>query len=88
MRSVIQHLATRDFPRIRVGVGRPDRKRDPTGHLLSRVRSEERERFSEAIDLAVEALEVLLDRGVAEAMNRYNGLPAIGEEQDEGEEKS
>jgi PTH1 family peptidyl-tRNA hydrolase len=88
VRSVIQHLGTGDFPRIRVGVGRPEGQRDPSGHLLSRVRLEERERFSETIDLAVEALEVLLDKGVAEAMNRYNGLPAIGEEPDEGEEKS
>ncbi len=89
-RSVIEQLGTRDFPRIRIGVGRPERQRDPTGHLLSKLRADQRERFSQTIDLAVEALEVLLQEGVDEAMNRYNGRPAIGEEEigeEEGEEK-
>ena len=91
VRSVIERLGTREFPRVRVGVGRPQTRRDPTGHLLSKVRSEERERFSDTVDLAVEALEVLLADGVDEAMNRYNGRPAIGEEEpgtEEGKEKT
>jgi PTH1 family peptidyl-tRNA hydrolase len=88
-RSVIERLGTRDFPRIRVGVGRPGEGRDPTGHLLSRVPARERERYSETIDLAVGALEFLLDQGVDEAMNRYNGRPLVGEPQEEeGEKKS
>ncbi len=82
-RSVIECLGNRDFPRVRVGVGRPEGQRDPTGHLLSKLRSEERERFEETIVRATEAVETLLDVGVEEAMNRYNGLPAIGAEDDE-----
>ena len=80
-RSVIESIGQRDFPRLRVGVGRPEGQRDPTGHLLSRVRSEHRERFEQTVERAVEALECLLQNGVDEAMNRYNGLPAIGEEE-------
>ncbi len=91
-RSVIGRLGTREFPRVRVGVGRPPAgPRNPTGHLLSKVRPDDRDRFAETLDLAVEALEVLLGQGVDEAMNRYNGRPAIGEEEtgtEEGEEKS
>ena len=87
MRSLIECLGTDSFPRIRVGVGRPEGRRDPTGHLLGRVRLEERERFSQTVDRAVAALNAVLEEGVTEAMNCYNGLPAIGEEE-QGEEKS
>jgi PTH1 family peptidyl-tRNA hydrolase len=81
LRSVIEHLGGfQGFPRVRVGVGRPAERRDPTGHLLSRVRAEERERFEATVRIAVEALDVLLTLGVAEAMNRYNGLPALAGE--------
>lgn len=86
VRSVMQATGSGDFPRIRIGVGRPEQTRDPTGHLLSKVRSDERERFSQTVDLAVEALDMILAKGVDEAMNRYNGLLAIGEE-DEGEDE-
>ena len=86
-RSVIQHLGMREFPRVRVGVGRPKGRRDPVGHLLGKTRREERERLAETVDLAVDALDVMLERDVAEAMNRFNGLPAIGEPQ-QGEEKT
>lgn len=90
VKSVIAHLGSREFPRIRVGVGRPGRG-DPTGHLLSRVRKDERERFEQTIERATDALEAVLTDGVREAMNRFNGLPAIGEEPDseeEGEDRS
>ena len=84
LRSVIEHIG-KDFPRIRVGVGRPPKGREPTGHLLSRVRGDERDRFSATVDLAVDALESVIKQGIEEAMNRYNGLPAIGEEEGESD---
>ena len=85
-RSVIQQLGTRDFPRVRVGVGRPQGRRDPVGHLLGKTKREERERLVLTIALAVDALDVMLENDVAEAMNRFNGVPAIGEPE-QGEEK-
>ena len=84
-RSVIEELGTRDFPRVRVGVGRPAGRRDPVGYLLGRTRREQRERLAQTVDLAADALDVMLEKGVAEAMNRFNGLPAIGEPEQEKE---
>ncbi len=84
-RSVIQQLGTRDFPRVRVGVGRPQGRRDPIGHLLGKTKREERERLVLTIDLAADALDAMLEDSVAEAMNRFNGVPAIGEPE-QGEE--
>ncbi len=80
VRSVIERLGTQDFARLRVGVGRPPTGRGATGHLLSKVRREGRKRFSQTVDLAVEALEVVVDEGFEAAMNRYNGMPALGQE--------
>ncbi len=78
VRSVIERLGTQDFARLRVGVGRPARGRG--GHLLSKARRVERKRFSETVELAAEALEMILQEGFEAAMNRYNALPAPGEE--------
>jgi PTH1 family peptidyl-tRNA hydrolase len=77
IRSVIAHLGTSDFPRVRVGVGRPAHKRGAVGHLLGRLRSENRKTFSRTVDLAVRALDTVLEQGVDEAMNRYNGISVI-----------
>ncbi len=79
VQSVIERLGTRDFARLRVGVGRPPRGKGATGHLLSRVRREARKRFSETVDLAVEALEMVVGEGFEAAMNRYNRMPPLGE---------
>ncbi len=86
--SVIDHLGTGDFPRVRIGVGRPQSRGGAANHVLARVASEERERFSQTIDRAVEALDMILENGIDEAMNRYNGLPPAGQEEEEEEGNS
>jgi PTH1 family peptidyl-tRNA hydrolase len=78
LRSIIEQLGSSDFPRIRVGIGRPPAGREPTGHLLSKVRAEERERYEATIDIAVEALDMVVSQGFEAAMNRFNGLPPVG----------
>ena len=82
LRSVIEHLGTQRFPRIRIGVGRPPSGWRPTGFLLGRLGKEEREQLSEAVERAADAVETLLERGIEEAMNRYNPSPR----NDEGED--
>ena len=74
VRSVIERLGTQDFARLRVGVGRPPRGKG--GHLLSKARRVGRKRFSETVELAAEALEMIVQEGFEAAMNRYNALPA------------
>jgi peptidyl-tRNA hydrolase, PTH1 family len=78
LRSIIEALGSSDFPRIRVGIGRPPSGREPTGHLLSKVHPDERARLSATIDLAVEALEVSISQSFELAMNRFNGLEPLG----------
>lgn len=81
LRSIIEALGSTDFPRLRIGIGRPRAGREPTGHLLSKVQPDERARLSATIDLAVEALEVSLREGFEAAMNRFNGREQIGPEE-------
>ncbi len=81
--SVIADLGTENFPRVRVGVGRPQSRRGAAKHVLAPVASEKRERFSQTIDRAVEALDTILENGIDEAMNQYNGLPPAGQEEEE-----
>ena len=73
------------FTRVRVGVGRPSEKKGAAAHVLGRIKDADRKRcFENTVGLAVDALDVILDEGVAEAMNRYNGASASGSEE-EGE---
>jgi PTH1 family peptidyl-tRNA hydrolase len=75
LQSIIDSLGTNDFPRVRVGVGRPPSGWKPTGYLLGRLGKESQGRLDETVDRAVEAIETLLSSGIQEAMNRYNPSP-------------
>jgi PTH1 family peptidyl-tRNA hydrolase len=80
--SVIECLGVKDFPRVRVGVGRPPEGWNPTGFLLGRLSARSRQLLDEAVTRAVDAVETLLTDGIEEAMNRFN--PAPHENQEEG----
>ena len=82
LRSIIEALGSSDFPRMRVGVGRPLEGREPTGHLLGKLAQDERAQLSATIDLAVEALNVVLAEGFEAAMNRFNGREPVGNERE------
>ena len=77
MRSVIGRVGGEGFARIRVGVGRSE-DRDAVGHLLGKPAASEQERFSATIELAVDALDLVIAKGFEAAMNRFNGLPPVG----------
>ena len=71
--SIIEQLGSRDFGRLRVGVGKPDRKEQVVDHVLSRINGADGQLLSEAVSLSVEASAVWVEQGITEAMNRYNG---------------
>jgi peptidyl-tRNA hydrolase, PTH1 family len=74
-KSVAQHLGTDQFPRLRVGVGRGDQRRDLPDHVLARFDPDERPAIDEAIDRAADAIEVFARAGIAGVMNRFNAGP-------------
>ncbi|MGQ9627382.1 MAG: aminoacyl-tRNA hydrolase [Anaerolineae bacterium] len=72
MRSIIESLGTQDFPRLRVGIGRPPGHMNPADYVLQDFSPEEEEMMEEVCDRAVAAVELFLRGGVASAMNTYN----------------
>lgn len=73
MADIIQRLGTQDFPRIRVGIGRPDPHIDPAAYVLRPFRDEEEPLIQEAVARVISAVETWLTDGIDRAMNRYNG---------------
>ena len=72
LKSVIQHLGTQAFPRMRVGVGRGDDRRDLSDHVLGRFEAGEREIVSAAVLRAADATEMFLREGIERAMGAFN----------------
>jgi PTH1 family peptidyl-tRNA hydrolase len=70
--SIISHLHSPDFPRLRLGIGAPPPGWDGVDWVLSRFAPQERPLADEAVANAAEAVEFLLREGIEAAMNRYN----------------
>jgi PTH1 family peptidyl-tRNA hydrolase len=73
LKSLISHLHSREFPRLRVGVGAPVSSAQQVDHVLGRFTRAEAKIVDEAIERAVAALEVWLREGIEAAMNKFNG---------------
>lgn len=71
MKSIIYQLNTDEFPRIRVGIGKPDEKA-LVNHVLSKVPQAEQENLFEAIKNAVSTVELIIKGDIQGAMNRFN----------------
>ncbi|MFN3159578.1 MAG: aminoacyl-tRNA hydrolase [Rubinisphaera brasiliensis] len=72
IRDIIAHLGTEDFPRLRVGIGRPPGRMDVSTFVLKRFLAEERETMDLTVRDAVDAVELWLREGVTAAMNKVN----------------
>lgn len=75
MLSIIQHLGTRDFPRLRVGIGRPPGRMPPQAYVLKDFSGDEWAEMQEVYARAVAAIESFVADGIKEAMNRFNARP-------------
>jgi peptidyl-tRNA hydrolase, PTH1 family len=74
LESVEQHLGTRKWPRLRLGIGRNDPvKREIAGHVLGRFAAEEMEMFALVLSHATAQVECWLKDGTELAMNKFNG---------------
>lgn len=71
--SVIEALATGDFGRFRLGVGRPPAGVDTADYVLAPIDAGERPLIEDLLDRAAAAVEVLCREGPEAAMNRFNG---------------
>ena len=74
IKSIISEVGSQDFPRVKIGVGgkaHPDQ--DLADHVLSGFSAKEEKDLKSALERAADAALTIMDKGVAEAANRYNG---------------
>ncbi|MDR6227107.1 aminoacyl-tRNA hydrolase [Desmospora profundinema] len=72
VQSLIDHLGTNDFKRIKIGIGRPQGRIPVPDYVLSRFAREEEEAIMEAVQRSADAIEEWLGTSFPEVMNRYN----------------
>lgn len=77
IRDIVAKLGnSKDFHRLRIGIGHPGDKSRVTGHVLGKARAEEQQLMDAAIDEAVRCTEILLKDGMTKAMNRLHSFKA------------
>jgi PTH1 family peptidyl-tRNA hydrolase len=72
LKSLIDLLGTEGFPRLRIGVGRGDGRRDLADHVVSKFEPQEREDVAKAVGRAADAAELFVAEGIEPVMNRFN----------------
>jgi len=81
--SVEEHLGTRQFPRLRIGIGRTERGlREITGHVLGKFQPEELELLEKVLERTARQIESYLRDGVQKAMSQFNGAVDAPEKKD------
>jgi len=74
LESLEQHLGTRQYPRLRIGIGRKNALREITGHVLGRFDSTEAALADKILKVASDQAETWLEAGIQKAMNQFNGV--------------
>ena len=78
MKSIISHLGSQNFPRLRIGIGKPknfvntNENKSTVSHVLGRFSVAENQILPELLQFVVECVELCLKQGVEKAMNRCN----------------
>ena len=72
LKSIVAHLHTQDFVRIRIGIGKPPGSRQGADHVLRRFSKAERKEIDVVLEEAADAVELILAEGVDVAMNQVN----------------
>ena len=74
LESIEQHLGTREYARLRVGIGRQDGAREITGYVLGRFSSTEAPLVDKILTVASDQVETWLESGIQKAMSQFNGV--------------
>jgi len=77
LESIEQHLASREFARLRIGIGRKDGSREITNHVLGKFEKAENELLEKVLERAVSQIEIWLDAGIEKAMQLNGSVEPI-----------
>jgi len=75
--STIERLGTQEFPRMRIGIGRPSGTQDAAGYVLQEFSNSDLKVLKEVFPQAVQAVRTFVLEGLQTAMNRYNGVVGV-----------
>ena len=75
LRSITSSLSSREYLRVRVGIGRPPGRMDPADFVLRDFSTVERKELPFLVDAGADAVEMLLTEGLGAAQNRFHALP-------------
>lgn len=73
LKSIIAKLGTQQFPRIRMGIAPDHPLTDSVSFVLAEFPRKDRDALAEMVEQTADAVEVVLTKGIAEAMAKYNG---------------
>jgi PTH1 family peptidyl-tRNA hydrolase len=74
LESLMQHLGSREYARLRIGIGRRDESRQITGHVLGKFGADENALLEKVLERAAGQLECWLNAGIQKAMSQFNGV--------------
>lgn len=77
IKSLIAHMGTQEFPRLRFGIGLPRGKGEMIGHVLGKFRPEERELLDVMLGKAADAVLYTMEHGITKAGNIFNAVQDI-----------
>jgi PTH1 family peptidyl-tRNA hydrolase len=74
LESIEQHLASREFVRLRIGIGRKDSSRQIANYVLGKFEKSESELLEKVLERAADQVETWLEAGIEKAMSQFNGV--------------
>ena len=74
LESITQHLGTREYARLRIGIGRKNEVRQITGHVLGKFDAAENAVLEKVLERAAGQLECWLSAGLQKAISQFNGV--------------
>ncbi len=85
LESIEQHLGTREYARLRIGIGRQAGAREITGYVLGRFSSTDAALVDKVLNVASDQVETWLEAGIQRAMSQFNGV--VSDPANEGKEQ-
>lgn len=72
MKSMVEQLQSENFPKIRVGIGKPKNEFDRIDYVIGRIPDDEYIELQKGEELAVEAIQYWIKNGIDNTMNKFN----------------
>lgn len=80
IKNIISHLGTKEFPRVKIGVGKKPREWDLVDYVMSKFSDKDNDILRDSLKDVSDAVKTVISEGIGDAMNIYNRRQNVGEE--------